>query len=739
MDRVKRQTWLGNSKRSASLNFALVLFISIGLNLGSSLRFSAAFATTRSQSVFHSRSRLAMVASGAQGKAGLSKEQAELESESPNWRLLRKSDAGSSVSPFSHGDGDIALPSRWTQDQYESSLLLYEKLTSCKDEYVAPLIKSSLHCLENAYRLYGPQSVIGSYNGGKDAVVILHLMRAVHAKHHHNQISSGGGSISDSGIIRPRVIYFEHEDEFPQVLELLHDTVSQFDLDMIVFERGIKFAEGLQIIVDANYPNGANRNGDGQKAPPHPMAFVLGTRTSDPNAGSQGHFAPSSHWMPPFMRCNPVLEWTYGHVWHFLRLFQLPYCNLYDKGYTSLGTVKDTQPCPALAIPGAFKSNSELKYWPAYMLRDWDQERAGRIKKEKKKPAPVNITMSRSSSVLSVDTGSSAETKLDGKSGTTGNSKTAEFQTNTTAIQGLTESESGKSISSFGERTVGLIIIGDEILKGLTPDTNTHTAATLLRKSNVLLSRVVVVSDDQDEIVAVVKRMQQEADVIITSGGVGPTHDDVTLKSISVALGKEMEFHEGMADLLREKMNTGKDFSGKEGELTDAQVKMATCPAGSRLRYLSKDKSDWPILQCQNIFVLPGVPQFFEKKVEVLATYLSSEMERSVTFKVVLSIDENSIVDILNGVVERHVNVGIGSYPFVGQPELKTVVTLEGRQAPGGARSFSLRSLSEEDPSLRFSKEDMDMHVKAALADLIENLPEGSVLRLDNNDSLTFS
>jgi FAD synthetase len=78
--------------------------------------------------------------------------------------------------------------------------------------------------------------------------------------------------------------------------------------------------------------------------------------------------------MPPFLRLNPILDWNYGQVWHFLRTFQLPYCKLYDDGYTSLGTVKDTLPCPALK-----KDNDE--YWPAYMLRDWDQERAGRISK----------------------------------------------------------------------------------------------------------------------------------------------------------------------------------------------------------------------------------------------------------------------------------------------------------------------------------------------------------------------
>ena len=81
--------------------------------------------------------------------------------------------------------------------------------------------------------------------------------------------------------------------------------------------------------------------------------------------------------MPPFMRINPVLDWSYGHIWHFLRLYQLPYCGLYDLGYTSLGKVGNTDRCPSLK-----KAGTEDEYWPAYMLVDWCKEREGREKKE---------------------------------------------------------------------------------------------------------------------------------------------------------------------------------------------------------------------------------------------------------------------------------------------------------------------------------------------------------------------
>mmetsp|Transcript_8791 Transcript_8791/g.11764 ORF Transcript_8791/g.11764 Transcript_8791/m.11764 type:complete len:759 (-) Transcript_8791:279-2555(-) len=674
----------------------------------------------------------------------------------PNWRVWRRAffnqeDDAQMLSPFTHTSSSPPSAATWSKEQYEESLFLYQQFSSCTDAYLSPLIKDALHTLENAYRLYGPLNVIGSYNGGKDAVVILHLMRAAHAKHCSEHYSS-----SPKSIPRPRVIYFEHEDEFLEILTLLNETVSKFDLDMLAFEQGIKFGEGLSELVTKNYHN---RCDAGTASSPFPMAFVLGTRKADPNAGSQGKFAPSSHYMPPFMRINPVVEWEYGHVWHFLRLFQLPYCSLYDEGYTSLGTVHDTIPCPALAKASIGKGQ---EYFPAYMLRDWDQERAGRIVVPKPKttansPSKTgtttpNITISQSSSVVSLDEKAQSSSSVEPQSD---NNNTSNIDDADLSID---------SDATTLQKTVGLIIIGDEILKGLVTDANTHAAAIALREKNVPLSRVVVCSDNHDDIVEEIQRMFSEVDVIVTSGGVGPTHDDVTIKSVSTALGREMIFHEEMSKLLQEKMTFGDDDDdGKEEKMTEAQIKMATLPESSKLRYLSKSE-EWPVLQCHNIFVLPGVPQFFESKIKALAEYLSSDhIEKSEVFKVVLSIGETSIVNILNQVVSEHPHVSFGSYPFVGHPQYKTVVTLEGKAIDdgtiGGAigdgngrmsqrallrrmssskarSSLSLSMTSTE--TVLFTKEEMDVHVRLALADLVNGMPEGSVLRVDNNDDLAF-
>jgi len=669
-----------------------------------------------------------------------------------NWTVCRRADLhpptdSCKASPFSHQQDE----GPWSG--YEEALALYDAFNTCTDSYVATLIQDALRVLHHAYRLYGPESVICSYNGGKDACVIVHLLRAAHANflRDRDQMTASNNesppSTSPSStppppkLIKPRMIYFEHADEFPEVEALLHDTCKRFDFNMVSFENGTGYADGLELLVETN-------------CNAHPMAIVLGTRTGDPNAGSQGVWAPSSHFLPPFMRVNPVIGWTYGHVWHFLRLYGLPYCSLYDQGYTSLGTTKDTLPCPALAKSANVgldnspststtkacvgckpdcdgKGGKHCKYWPAYLLRDYDMERAGRIatKHPKKK---IQHTLSESSSTATLsqkDPGSRRNSLNDG------------------------EAESDSESSSPAQKTVGLVVVGDEILKGQTADVNSYAAAFALRENNVPLARVSIVSDDLDEIADEIRRMQGLCDAVITSGGVGPTHDDVTIKSVAMALGDELVLHQEMAALLVDKM-------GDKAVDEQARMKMSTLPSTSRLRYLTDDLDEWPILQCgHNVFILPGVPQFFEAKVKALATHLlSSDLERSVFYRVVLSCEESAIVEPLNEAVLRHPSVSFGSYPFVDHPGCKTVLTLEGRLIEGGYTHTSGRflkltpaassSASGENgeashrqslppaPMLNTKKE-MDLNVELALSDLLRCLPDGSVLRVEENiDSL---
>lgn len=196
----------------------------------------------------------------------------------------------------------------------DSAFALYSRMRAlnASDAGLGKVVHSALDILEQAVRLYGPQNVFSSFNGGKDAVVIMHLLRAVISKYSHDENTHH----------HPILVYFAVSDEFPEVLQFIQETEKEYNLHLQRSNSSIM--KGLADII-------ASKHSDQH------LAFVLGTRVGDPNCGGQSFFSPSSTWMPPFMRVNPILNWDYGHVWEFLRHFNLSYCSLYDRGYTSLG------------------------------------------------------------------------------------------------------------------------------------------------------------------------------------------------------------------------------------------------------------------------------------------------------------------------------------------------------------------------------------------------------------------
>lgn len=108
---------------------------------------------------------------------------------------------------------------------------------------------------------------------------------------------------------------------------------------------------------------------------PKIKAVIMGTRSTDPHGASLGTFQPTDSGWPELMRVNPIISFSYSDIWLLLRGLSLPYCTLYDVGYTSLGNVATTHPNPALRYTD---SNGVVHYRPAYTLTDQDQERAGR-------------------------------------------------------------------------------------------------------------------------------------------------------------------------------------------------------------------------------------------------------------------------------------------------------------------------------------------------------------------------
>jgi len=506
---------------------------------------------------------------------------------------------------------ELQNPSGMRAEVFQEALDLYHRMRACRDTYISGEINRALDVLADAYRLYGARAVFCSYNGGKDAVVVTHLMRAALARH-----------CVDIGCIhRPRVIYFSHDKEFSEILSLIQETTEKFDLELITYDCG--FVEGLTQQVEKEGV---------------PTAFVLGTRKGDPNCGSQQFFTPSSTWMPPFMRVNPVIEWNYGQIWQFIKEFDLPYPSLYDNGYTSLGKIDNTFPNPSL-------KKEDGTYLPAYMLTDWTKERAGR---------EVRETSSLECDLKDLDT---------------------------------------RRRRVNHAKTAGLIIIGDEILKGKTPDTNTVFTMEKLQEIGVQLRRIAIISDDHTEISDEVRRQVQDCDVVFTSGGLGPTHDDVTIRAVANALGQRLSQSEQMVKKLMVAYK-----ADKLENLSDAQLKMAMLPELAKLRVPEDDKDAWPILQCENVFILPGVPQFFEAKMNVITkNFLKSRFIAS--RKIVLKSEESSIVDQLDAAVKSFPNISFGSYPFFDNPNFKTVITLEGTEIGEieDATNFLINSLPSEE------------------------------------------
>ncbi|CAN0926950.1 Probable FAD synthase [Linum grandiflorum] len=216
---------------------------------------------------------------------------------------------------------------------------------------------NAIYVIQRALALYPIEEVALSFNGGKDSTVLLHLLRAGYFLHKGEQSCSNGGLTS----FPIRTIYFESPSAFPEINSFTYDAASRYGLQMDIIR--LDFKAGLENLLKAN-----------------PIrAIFLGVRIGDPTAVGQEQFSPTTPGWPAFMRVNPILDWSYRDVWAFLLTCKVQYCNLYDQGYTSIGSIHDTTPNSLLSISDS--SGSQGKFKPAYLLSDGRSERAGRGKK----------------------------------------------------------------------------------------------------------------------------------------------------------------------------------------------------------------------------------------------------------------------------------------------------------------------------------------------------------------------
>jgi molybdenum cofactor synthesis domain-containing protein len=215
-------------------------------------------------------------------------------------------------------------------------------------------------------------------------------------------------------------------------------------------------------------------------------------------------------------------------------------------------------------------------------------------------------------------------------------------------------------------RTAAALLIGNELLSGKTQEKNLFPLAATLRARGIRLCRAVVVGDDQDEIATEVRRLSKEYDLLFTSGGVGPTHDDVTLEAVAKAFGVTAKVHPTLEQSLR---NTyGSSF-------TVDHLRMALVPEGAEL--IVTQEVTWPTVVMRNVWILPGIPEIFRTKLGVVHANVRGASE-FVTRAIYTKLDEGDLTSLLNQIVEAHPSVEVGSYPKWFDPRYKTKVTFDG-------------------------------------------------------------
>ena len=202
-------------------------------------------------------------------------------------------------------------------------------------------------------------------------------------------------------------------------------------------------------------------------------------------------------------------------------------------------------------------------------------------------------------------------------------------------------------------KRASLVIIGDEILSGRTEDKNLAYLAKWLGKIGISLSEARVVLDDEEAIISSVNSLRKKYDYVFTTGGIGPTHDDITTDCVAKAFGVEAKVDENAL----EKMKAFLD--GKE--LTDPLLKMLHVPDGGELIYSPATKA--PGYKIENVFVMAGIPKIMQGMLEGMYDYLEAgDVVKSKSHDILVG--ESYFAEELTEIQNKFSNVSVGSYPF---------------------------------------------------------------------------
>ena len=198
-----------------------------------------------------------------------------------------------------------------------------------------------------------------------------------------------------------------------------------------------------------------------------------------------------------------------------------------------------------------------------------------------------------------------------------------------------------------------LIIIGNEILSGRTKDKNLAYLAEWLNEIGIQLYEVRVIRDDEDEIIDCVNLLRKKFDYVFTTGGIGPTHDDITTESIAKAFDVELETNPDALKILQGYY--------KKGDLNEARLKMTLLPKGAQL--VENPVTKAPGFKMDNVFVMAGIPSIMQGMLEGARVFLETGTKMS-SKSIDVFMPESFVATELSQIQDNYLNVEIGSYPF---------------------------------------------------------------------------
>ena len=219
-------------------------------------------------------------------------------------------------------------------------------------------------------------------------------------------------------------------------------------------------------------------------------------------------------------------------------------------------------------------------------------------------------------------------------------------------------------------RTAAALVIGNEILSGKVEEANVGVLARTLRGLGIPLERVVVVPDVIETIAREIRNLSAAHSWLFTSGGVGPTHDDVTVEAAALAFGRKVVSDPHLEAMLR---------GHYKERCTPGHLRMALMPEGASLEVTPEIR--WPTLRLENTWLLPGIPEVFRMKLPVVVARLQTEGTDApfVSHAVYTRMDEGDLRPLLDRVVAEYADVDVGSYPKWMDAAYKTKLTFDGR------------------------------------------------------------